>query len=110
MPDGPSSKSPSNWSNTTFPILLRLGASDYREGGTTIDDSLVAAREFEKAGIDVLDISGGFSGYQVPGISGQGYFAPLSEAIKNVVSIPVILTGGVTEPQVAERLFFLKEN
>lgn len=87
-----------------FPILLRLGASDYREGGTTIDDSLVAAREFEKAGIDVLDISGGFSGYQVPGISGQGYFAPLSEAIKNVVSIPVILTGGVTEPQVAERL------
>jgi len=87
-----------------FPILLRLGASDYLEGGVTIDDSLVAAREFEKAGIDVLDISGGFSGYQVPGISGQGYFAPLSEAIKNVVSIPVILTGGVTEPQAAERL------
>ena len=87
-----------------FPILLRLGASDYLEGGVTIDDSLVAAREFEKAGIDTLDISGGFSGYQVPGISGQGYFAPLSEAIKNVVSIPVILTGGVTEPQAAERL------
>lgn len=87
-----------------FPILLRLGASDYREGGATIEDSLVAAREFEKAGIDVLDISGGFSGYQVPGISGQGYFAPLSEAIKTVVSIPVILTGGVTEPQVAEQL------
>lgn len=87
-----------------FPVLLRLGASDYREGGVTIDDSLVAAREFEKAGIDVLDISGGFSGYQVPGISGQGYFAPLSEAIKNVISIPVILTGGVTEPQAAERL------
>jgi len=87
-----------------FPILLRLGASDFREGGTTIEDSLVAVQEFEKAGVNILDISGGFSGYIVPGLSGQGFFAPLSEAIKKVVSIPVILTGGITEAQAAELL------
>ncbi len=87
-----------------FPILLRLGASDYLEGRTTIEDSQVAAREFEKAGIHVLDISGGFSGYEVPGLVGQGYFSPFSEAIKNVVSAPLILTGGITEPQAAEQL------
>ena len=87
-----------------FPIFLRLGASDYREGGTTIEDSQVAAREFERAGINALDISGGFSGYQVPGVSGQGYFAPLTEAIKKAISIPVILTGGIVDPQVAEQL------
>ena len=51
-----------------FPILLRLGASDYMEGGSTIEDSKIAALEFENAGIDVLDISGGFCGYTVPGI------------------------------------------
>jgi hypothetical protein len=33
------------------------------EGGTTIADSMIAAREFEKAGIDILDISGGFLGF-----------------------------------------------
>ncbi len=87
-----------------FPILLRLGASDYKEGGTTIEDSKVAAREFEKAGVDILDISGGHSGYMIPGLEGQGFFAPLTEAIKEVVSIPVILTGGVTEPEAAEKL------
>ncbi|ODA42790.1 NADH:flavin oxidoreductase [Desulfosporosinus sp. BG] len=87
-----------------FPIFLRLGASDFREGGTTIEDSQIAAREFERAGINALDISGGFAGYQVPGLNGQGYFAPLSEAIKKVASVPVILTGGVIEPQVAEQL------
>ena len=87
-----------------FPILLRLGASDFREGGTIIDDSQVAAQEFEKAGVNILDISGGFTGYIVPGLSGQGYFAPLSEAIKKVVSIPVLLTGGITEVQAAEQL------
>lgn len=88
-----------------FPILLRLGASDYVEGGTTIEDSLIAAQEFEKAGVHILDISGGFCGYTIPGVTNrQGYFAPLTEAIKGKVSIPVILTGGITEAQAAEQL------
>jgi NADPH2 dehydrogenase len=90
-----------------FPIQVRLGASDYTEGGTTIEDSKKAARAFEKAGVDIIHISGGFVGYTPPGLTGQGYFATLSEAIKSVVSIPVILTGGITEVDAAES--FLKE-
>ncbi|MCB2290149.1 NADH:flavin oxidoreductase [Clostridium sp. CS001] len=91
-----------------FPILLRLGASDYTEGGSTIEDSKIAALEFEKAGVDILDISGGFCGYIIPGRTGQGYFSALTEAIKGVVSVPVILTGGITDVNAAEKL--LSEN
>lgn len=87
-----------------YPILLRLGASDYMEGGSTIEDSKAAAQDFERAGIDVIDISGGFCGYAGSGSTDQGYFSPLTEAIKSVVSIPVILTGGITEPFAAEKL------
>lgn len=87
-----------------FPILLRLGASDFTEGGTTIADSQIAAREFEKAGVNIIDISGGFSGYIIPGLTGEGFFAPLSESVKKAVSIPVILTGGITGAQAAEQL------
>lgn len=87
-----------------FPILLRLGASDFMEGGTSLADIQQAALEFESAGINALDISGGLCGYSVPGLSGQGYFAPLSAAIKAKASIPVILTGGVTDPLAAEQL------
>lgn len=87
-----------------FPILLRLGASDYMEGGITIEDSKIAAVEFEKAGVDILDISGGFCGYNVPNLIGQGYFSALTEAIKEVVAVPVILTGGITEVHAAEEL------
>ena len=90
-----------------FPILVRLGASDFKDGGITIEDSLIAAHEFEKAGICILDVSGGFAGANVPGLTGQGYFAPLTEAIKKAVSVPVILTGGITEVQAAEQ--FLSE-
>ncbi len=87
-----------------FPLLLRLGASDFTPGGTTIEDSIIAAWEFKKAGLDILDISGGFSGFTVPGLTGQGFFSPLTEAIKKAVSIPVILTGGVTDARAAEKL------
>jgi len=87
-----------------FPILLRLGACDYMEGGSTIEDSKMAALEFEKAGVDLLDISGGFCGYIIQGNTSQGYFSSLTQAIKEVVSIPVLLTGGITEVSAAEKL------
>ncbi|NLY35853.1 MAG: NADH:flavin oxidoreductase [Tissierellia bacterium] len=92
-----------------FPILLRLGASDYMEGGSTVEDSKIAALEFEKAGIDILDISGGFCGFTIAGDDSQGYFSPLSQAIKEVVSIPVILTGGITKVESAEKLLHEKK-
>jgi NADPH2 dehydrogenase len=87
-----------------FPILLRFGASDFVDGGSSLEDSKVAAQEFEKAGVSILDISGGFCGYVVKGLDGQGYFSQLTEGLKTVVSIPVILTGGITEAKAAEEL------
>lgn len=87
-----------------FPVLLRLGAVDYLEGGSRIEDAALAAAEFERAGIDMLDITGGLSGFMRPDHDEPGYFGDISEAIMQVVSIPVILTGGVTEPHQAEEL------
>lgn len=87
-----------------YPIALRLGACDYMEGGSTLEDGVEAAKILEQAGIDLLDISGGFCGYVRPDVEGQGYFQELTEAIKKVVSIPVILTGGITESIAAEQL------
>lgn len=87
-----------------FPLLLRLGAADYMEGGTVVEDSVTAALRFEEAGVDVLDITGGLTGYVRPGLEDPGYFAELSAPIKAAVSVPVILTGGVTQADQAERL------
>ena len=91
-----------------YPVALRLGACDYREGGSTVEDALEAAKILEQTGIDLLDVSGGFCGYVRPGVQEQGYFQELTEAIKKVVDIPVILTGGITESRAAEAL--LKSN
>lgn len=89
-----------------YPIFLRLGASDYIEGGITIEESQIVAAQLEKAGVDILDISGGFCGYTPSDIDTkeQGYFYPLTKAIKEVVDIPVILTGGITDIIAGSRL------
>lgn len=87
-----------------YPVYIRFGASDYTQGGATIDDSKIASAEFVKAGIDAIDISGGFCGYVVPNSNEQGYFSTLTEEIKKVVSVPVILTGGITDAEAADKL------
>lgn len=85
-------------------LALRLGACDYMEGGTRIEDSIFAAKEFEKAGVDILDISGGFCGFINPFVEEEGYFSELTERIKQHISIPVILTGGIIKGSTGEEL------
>lgn len=87
-----------------YPIALRFGACDYIPGGSTIQDSITAAKEFEKAGIDLLDISGGFCGYINPQNREQGYFREITEELKKHICIPIILTGGIIDVTVAEKL------
>lgn len=87
-----------------FLIAVRLGACDYMEGGSTLQDSIEAAKLLEEAGIDLLDISGGLCGYMRPDCKEEGYFSEITEAIQEVIDIPVILTGGIIEAHTAEML------
>ena len=87
-----------------FLIALRLGACDYMDGGSTIEDGVYAARKFQEAGVDLLDISGGYNGYSRKDTTEPGWFGDASSAIRKEVSIPVILTGGVTDAKDAENL------
>ena len=77
-----------------YPIFLRLGAGDNKEGGLSIEDAVYAAKTFEDAGIDVLDISGGMCMFFTDDDK-AGFFDYLSKPIYEAVDIPVILTGGV---------------
>jgi NADPH2 dehydrogenase len=71
-----------------FPVLMRLGASDYTEGGTTIEDSKSAARAFEKAGVDIIHISGGFVGYTPPALPDRVTLPPSARRSKALCPFP----------------------
>ena len=85
-------------------MFIRFGACDYMEGGSRIEEIPAAASIFEEAGADLLDITGGLSGFIIPGRTEPGYFAELSIPAKKSVRIPVLVTGGVTAGADAERL------
>lgn len=87
-----------------FPIAMRIGGCDYEDGGSTIDDCVEACRIFEKNGVDLLDLTGGMNGFVRPGHSGPGYFRDMSIPVKQMVKIPVLLTGGITTLAQAETL------
>jgi 2,4-dienoyl-CoA reductase-like NADH-dependent reductase (Old Yellow Enzyme family) len=91
-----------------FPLGMRLGGCDYTVGGSTVADAAAAAPKLVAAGLDFMDMSGGMCFYIRAGHSEAGYFGDLSKSVKDVVSVPVIVAGGVTNGADAEKL--LTEN
>ena len=87
-----------------YPISIRLGACDYTEGGSTKDEIPEAVKAFQAAGADLISITGGLCGFVLPDHTEPGYFKELSRLALQSVTIPVLLTGGVTKPEEAEAL------
>lgn len=86
------------------PIAVRLGGADYLPGGSKEEDAVQAAILLEQAGIDLLDISGGMCFFMRPGHLEPGFFSSMTAKIKEKVSLPVLLTGGIKKPEEAEKL------
>ena len=90
------------------PLFYRFGADDMLDGGLTPEEGKLAAPYLEQAGVDVIDVSGGIGGDGQRTFTEQGYFVPLAEGIKEMVKVPVIGVGNITEPEYADRI--LREN
>jgi len=86
---------------SAFPIFVRLGMHDERPGGLTLPPACWTASQLAAAGAAMIDVSGGQSGSEDPG-RGPGYFVAYAEAVKDVVDVPVMVAGGITEPQMAD--------
>lgn len=85
-------------------LAVRLGGSDYMEGGNTIDDAVAACKIFAADGVDLLDMSGGMCIFAVEGRKEAGFFRDMTEAVRREVDVPVILTGGIWSAAAAEQL------
>ena len=87
-----------------YPLLYRLGADDLKPGGITPEDGKEIAKILVKVGVNIIDISGGLCGIAPLSLTGQGYFIPLAEGIKQVIDVPVIGVGGVTSLDFADKV------
>jgi len=81
-----------------LPLFVRISATDWTEGGWTVEDSVVFARELREAGADLIDCSAGGA---VPGVSipvGPGYQVPFAERVRREAEIATAAVGLITEP------------
>lgn len=89
-----------------YPIGMRIAGHDLVPGSNTDEDAVRFAVEMEKAGVDVLNVTGGWHESKVPQITGdlpRGGFDFIAAEIKDAVSIPVICGNRMGDPMVAER-------
>ena len=91
-----------------FPITkavgVRISATDWVDGGWDLEQSIVLAKALDARGCNFIDVSsGGASPLQKISI-GPGYQVPFAEAIKKVVSMPVIAIGLITDARQAEAI------
>jgi 2,4-dienoyl-CoA reductase-like NADH-dependent reductase (Old Yellow Enzyme family)/thioredoxin reductase len=95
-----------------FPVLCRLSADEYVEGGLRLEDTKEIAKALERNGVDALHVSAcvAASGYlnHPPYYAEEGIFAHLAQGVKSVVHIPVIAVGRIRTPELANQI--LEEN
>ncbi|MEO8584073.1 MAG: NADH:flavin oxidoreductase/NADH oxidase [Flavitalea sp.] len=75
-----------------YPLLLRISASDWTEGGWTIDDSVALAKAVMNKGVDLIDCSSGGNVSRAPIVLKPLYQVSFAEQVKKESGI---LTGAV---------------
>jgi 2,4-dienoyl-CoA reductase-like NADH-dependent reductase (Old Yellow Enzyme family) len=85
-----------------LPLSVRISASDWVDGGWSLQDSVALAALLAPLGVDIVDCSsGGLSPLQQIAL-GPGYQVPFSAAIRQAAEVATAAVGLITEPQQAE--------
>jgi 2,4-dienoyl-CoA reductase-like NADH-dependent reductase (Old Yellow Enzyme family)/thioredoxin reductase len=91
-----------------YALSVRLNGSDYEREGVVIEDSMEMAVALQNAGVDAIHVSGATrrSGVHMttPMYLSKAHNVWAAEAIKGKVRIPVIASGSITSPQMAEEI------
>ncbi|MDX7998029.1 bifunctional salicylyl-CoA 5-hydroxylase/oxidoreductase [Xenorhabdus sp. Reich] len=80
-----------------LPISVRISATDWVEGGTTVDEAVAIARYFHEAGADIVDCSTGEVSAEQQPVYGRMYQTPMADCIRNEGKVPVIAVGSITD-------------
>jgi len=96
-----------------FLLGVRLNGPDLTAGGLTIDDVIAVSRRMAAEGSGYISLSGGsYAGlrgganqpYVAPAFMAQGQNVPVAVAVKPHLDVPVIVTGRITDFDLAERI------
>lgn len=90
-----------------FPITIRMAGNDFVPRGNTSDETPRFAEVYDQAGVDAINVTGGWHESRVPQLPmhlPRAAFAYLSLNIKKAVSVPVMASNRISDPDRAEKL------
>jgi 2-enoate reductase len=91
-----------------FPVLFKYPLTHYLEGGREIEEGLEIAKRLEAAGVSALTITGGcyetYNRTQPPTTQPRGCWVDLCELTKKAVRIPIVTSGKLGYPDLAEKI------
>ena len=85
-----------------LPVLTRISATDWVDGGWTVADSVVLARALAAEGVDLVDCSSGGASAAATVPVGPGYQVPLSAQVRREAGVPTAAVGMITDPSQAD--------
>ncbi len=86
------------------PLVLRISASDWVEGGWTAEDSVALAKEAAARGVDLVDCSSGGNSPDQQITLGPGYQVPFAAQVRRDAGVPTGAVGLLTHPAQAEQV------
>ncbi|MEE2786157.1 MAG: bifunctional salicylyl-CoA 5-hydroxylase/oxidoreductase [Myxococcota bacterium] len=78
------------------PISVRVSATDWIEGGWTVDDTVVLAEVLKSAGCDIIDVSSGQLSPDARPAYGRLYQTPFADRIRHDVGLPTMAVGNIS--------------
>ncbi|WP_104089620.1 bifunctional salicylyl-CoA 5-hydroxylase/oxidoreductase [Arthrobacter sp. GMC3] len=82
------------------PVTVRISATDWIEGGNTVDDAVEIARAFVAHGVSGIDVSTGQLSKEEKPAYGRSYQTPFADRIRHEVAAPagvaVIAVGAIS--------------
>ena len=87
-----------------LPLLLRVSASDWKEGGWDIAQSIELCSRARDLGIDLIDVSSGGNVADAKMTIRPGYQVPFARAIRAGAQVPTGAVGLITEAVQAEQI------
>jgi len=87
-----------------LPLWLRISATDWADGGWTVEESVALARVVKPLGVDLVDVS---SGGLVPHVKiplGPGYQVPFAARVRREAGIATSAVGLITGAAQAEAI------
>jgi 2,4-dienoyl-CoA reductase-like NADH-dependent reductase (Old Yellow Enzyme family) len=86
------------------PVMYRLSATDWAEGGWDLAQSIELSRRLKLIGIDMIDCSSGGNVHDAKMTLGPGYQVPFAAAIRTHAQIPTLAVGLIVDAVQAEQI------